>query len=68
MDDLAARGPGSDGFYARPPAFDVDYGVPEGECRETAAGSGVFERAWSKARVAMDCARFAATITMKPPV
>ena len=46
----------------RPPELDVDYGVPVGGrlCEETAPG--VFERMWSKAHVALDCASFEATI------
>ena len=40
----------------RPKEVEVDYGVPvDGHCTETAAGSGVFKREWSKASVTMDC-------------
>ena len=35
--------------------WDEDYGEPTGPCKETAPGSGVFERAWSKATVTWDC-------------
>ena len=43
-----------------------DSGEPtELTCRETAAGSGVFVRGWSKASVQMDCNAFEATISSK---
>ena len=36
--------------------LDMDYGVPVDEVgKETAPGSGVFEREWSQAMVQMDC-------------
>jgi len=46
-----------------PKEFDVDYGVPEGLCRETR--SGVFHREWSLASVQLDCNSFVAGITEK---
>jgi hypothetical protein len=50
----------------RPAELDVDYGVPlEDFCTETAAGSGVFTRSWSKVDVSLDCATFTATLDMK---
>ena len=46
--------------------FDADYGLPVDEvCKETAPGSGVFEREWSKATVQMDCGSWAPTIKWK---
>lgn len=52
--------------YLRPPEMDVDYGVPQDEyCKETAAGSGVFTREWTKASVQIDCKSWTPTITMK---
>lgn len=52
-------------MYQRPSALDVDYGVPLGLCRETAAGSGVFSRNWTKSEVTVDCNRYTASIRMK---
>jgi hypothetical protein len=34
-------------------------------CKETAAGSGIFTREWSKATVSMDCNKWEGKITMK---
>ena len=61
---------GSNETYARPAAFDVDYGVPVGGqlCKETGPGSGVFEREYTKAHVQHDCASGKSTITMKGAV
>ena len=39
--------------YVRPAGLDTDYGVPVANCTETAPG--VFERAWSKATVRVEC-------------
>ena len=41
-----------------PEAWDADYGEPVGgePCYETAEGSAVFERAWTRAKVQWDCA------------
>ena len=60
-------GYGWEGCIHEPPPvvpYDRDYGVPLGNCAETAPGSGVFTRAWSKAHVEMDCNTFRANITM----
>ena len=52
--------------YLRPSQMDVDYGTPEEEyCRETAPGSGIFTREWSRASVKIDCNTWKPTITMK---
>lgn len=52
--------------WAFPAALNADYGVPtSGLCAETARGSGVFTREYSKASVAMDCTTWKGTVTMK---
>ena len=51
--------------YAFPDALRADYGTPLGLCKETAAGSGVFVREWTKATVQMDCGSYTPTIRMK---
>ena len=51
--------------YAFPPALSADYGAPTGLCAETAPGSGVFTRDYTKASVAMDCRNFTGSVTMK---
>ena len=58
--------------------FNGDYGEPLGLCKETrapsfsggtyVAGSGVFEREWSKATVRTDCNAWESTITQKTAV
>ena len=40
-------------------------GEPLGLCKETAANSGIFEREWTKAKIAMDCNSWTPTITLK---
>lgn len=50
--------------FTRPNELDADYGVPQGFCAETAPGSGVFERRWTKADVSIDCNDFTAEIKM----
>ena len=42
--------------------LDADYGEPTELCAETAVGSGVFRRAWTKALVEMDCNNWKARI------
>jgi hypothetical protein len=55
-----------DADLLRPPALDVDYGEPVDEfCSETATGSGVFTREWSKVSVSMDCNTWTGTLKMK---
>ena len=51
--------------YVFPPELHGDYGVPGGLCAETASGSGIFVREWSKATVQMDCGSYTPTIRMK---
>jgi hypothetical protein len=51
--------------YYFPPEFNVDYGVPAALCSETAPGSNVFVREYSKATVTMDCAAWKGQIKMK---
>jgi hypothetical protein len=45
--------------------LDVDYGEPTGLCAETAPGSKVFRREWTKATIEMDCKNWNSTIEMK---
>ena len=51
--------------YAFPPQLKLDYGEPSNLCSETAPGSGVFTREWTRATVKMDCGAYVGTITMK---
>lgn len=51
--------------FTRPADLDVDYGEPVGFCAETASGSGIFTREWTKATITLDCNAFNATIVMK---
>lgn len=51
--------------FPRPPALDDDYGEPLTAtefCSETAPGTGVFTRRYTKATVSMDCNTFQGTI------
>ena len=51
-----AHAPANETQYVRPAALDADYGDPvDATCAETAPGSGVFAREWSKASVSVDC-------------
>ena len=79
MQDLAnfmlVRGPfawlgsgwhGCDQVYDRPALLDsLDVGTPVGNCSETAPGSGVFVREYTKAKVAMNCSAWNGTIESK---
>ena len=49
-------------FYS---GFERDYGVPVASYAETAHGSGVFAREWTKATVSFNCSSGTATIAMK---
>jgi len=49
--------------WSFPDELDMDVGEPLGNCAETAPGSGVFERAWSRASVAFDCGAWVGTVT-----
>ena len=42
-----------------------DFGEPLGVCKETSAGSGVYEREWSHATVQWDCANAHGKIAAK---
>ena len=44
--------------------YDADWGVPLEGCRETATGSGVFERRWSKSYVSLDCSSLSVNLTL----
>ena len=46
-----------------PPALDTDVGEPLGTCAETAPGSAVFARTYSRAHVAFDCNAWVGTVT-----
>lgn len=50
--------------YHFPDALDLDYGEPTGVCEETAEGSEVFVRQWSKANVTLDCKNWQGKVTM----
>eukprot|EP01079_Euglenida_sp_SAG-EU17-18_P006453 gene6453-6223_t len=58
------RGCGAEYAYNRQ-LLDADYGEPTGLCDETAPGSGVFQRDWSKAFVQVNCNTWSADIRMK---
>ena len=49
--------------YHFPAALGLDYGEPLGLCAETAPGSEVFHRAYSKANVTLDCRNWAGSVT-----
>ena len=51
--------------YYLPKEMHWDYGKPTGLCQETAIGSGVFERKWTKATITMDCNTWTPTIMRK---
>ena len=55
--------------YTFPDEFNLDYGEraagAAGLCKETAAGSEVFRREFSRATVQMDCKQWKGSITMK---
>ena len=40
-------------IYQRPDALNVNYGIPTQLCQESAQGSGIFKREWTKATVTM---------------
>lgn len=52
-------------IYQRPEALDLDYGVPTGLCKETAAG--VFEREWSKSTVTVNCNAYTSAVHFTEP-
>jgi hypothetical protein len=51
--------------FTRPPALDKDYGTPLNFCSETAPGSNVWTRNYTKLDLAIDCRTYEATYTMK---
>jgi hypothetical protein len=51
--------------YAFPAELSTDYGEPAGLCSETAPGSSIFTRDYSKASVQLDCNTWTGSITMK---
>jgi hypothetical protein len=57
---------GCDATYVRPAMLDtLVVGVPLGNCSETAPGSGVFVREYSRSSVRMDCTTWTGTFTPK---
>jgi len=52
--------------YDYPASLAVDYGSPTGTCSETAAGSGIFTRAWTKATSTVNCNSLQGSIYMLP--
>lgn len=70
---LTVRGPwwwigyswvGCSVVYEFPPALFTDVGVPLASCSETAPGSGVFTRRWSKATSKVDCNALAGSVEL----
>jgi hypothetical protein len=51
--------------YAFPAELNYDFGTPLGNCMETALGSGVFSREFTRATVQMACATWSPTITWR---
>lgn len=51
--------------YSYPQMLNEDYGAPLGLCDETAEGSGIFKREWSKSTIEMDCNTWTASIKLK---
>jgi len=49
--------------FTRPPSLDIEYGEPTDFCAETAPGSEVFVRHYSKYTVQLDCGAWEATFT-----
>ena len=53
------------GGYPFPPQLHADFGTPLGLCAETGAGSGVFQREFTKSSVKVDCNTGMPAIVMK---
>ena len=51
--------------YQVPEQINWDFGTPTELCHETAAGSGIFTRDWTKATIGMDCNTWTPTLKMK---
>ncbi len=51
--------------FTRPPSIAREYGAPLNNCSQTAPGSGVWTRNFTRADVAIDCKSFEATFSMK---
>ena len=65
--DFGVGGPGMPPMNITfPDALAGDYGTPVGICEETAAGSGIFRREWTKATVELDCNTWKSSISPKP--
>jgi hypothetical protein len=52
-------------YFLRPDEFDYEVGRPLELCHETAPGSGVWKRQWSKATATVDCHTMNATIKLE---
>jgi hypothetical protein len=52
-------------IYQRPASLDVDYGVPTQLCHETAHGTGIFKREWTKSTITVDCLAYTSEISRK---
>lgn len=50
--------------YEVPELLNADFGVPTELCSETAPGSQIFTRKWTKADIQMDCNTWTPTITL----
>eukprot|EP00035_Acanthoeca_spectabilis_P011791 m.208344 g.208344 ORF g.208344 m.208344 type:complete len:364 (+) comp15448_c0_seq22:435-1526(+) len=53
--------------YSIPEEFAMDHGTPLNNCSETAPGSGIFTREWTKATVTVSCPTLSGSIRMKTP-
>ena len=63
---LCVRAAGCSRKFEFPAAqFNADYGSPLGVCSETAPGSGIFVREFTRSTVQMDCSSWTPTITFK---
>lgn len=51
--------------YQTPDELNWDFGTPMELCHETANGTGVFVREWTKATISMDCNVWEPNITLK---
>lgn len=63
--DNGVEGGGHNQTYLRPKEFDIDYGVPQGLCKEDPAKPGRFLREFTKATAVHDCSTGASSVTMK---
>merc|ERR1712050_477197 len=64
-DQPPSPGPAEKGPFTWNVELDSGVGEPLDTCKETAAGSGVFVREWSRASVRMDCNTLEGTVNIK---